>query len=79
MVGIALTLAASVGLLAGIVHLARRRHSRHRFPSGLDPMPAGIKHLASSVGDLSDLGLRLPTTPRGLMQRHRLAVLLGLR
>jgi hypothetical protein len=81
MVGILLTFAAAVVAAAGVVFLAARRR-RARSPSlspRLDPMPAGVKHLAASVGDLSDLGLRLPAATRALGRKHRLGVLLGLR
>ncbi len=64
----------------GIGLLRRRRFRRHGpLSSALDPLPAGLKHLASSVSDLSGSGIRLPSARRDLVARHRLAVLLGLR
>ncbi len=81
MVVIGLTFAAAVAVTASIV-LALRHRRLGRAPilsSHLDPLPAGLKHLAASVGDLSDLGLHLPSATRAFAQRRRLGVLLGLR
>jgi hypothetical protein len=65
------SLAAAAGLL-----VARRRRRFARFQP-LDPLPAGMKHLAAHVGMLSDLGHGLPVTP-GVRWR-RLGSLLGVR
>lgn len=76
MYGIALVLAAVV--LTGLVALAvRRRTSRtEALVSRVEPLPAGVKHLASTVSDLSDLELHLPAVHRALAPRRRLGTLL---
>jgi hypothetical protein len=72
----------SLSIVAGAL-LARRRR-RARRPEGLssamDPMPAGVKHLARTVSDLSDLGLHLGSArATALAGKHRLGALLDLR
>ncbi len=80
MVGIALTFAAVVVAVAGVALATRRRRGRRAsLAASLDAMPAGVKHLAASVGELSDLGLHLSAATRALGTRRRLGVLLGLR
>jgi hypothetical protein len=73
--------AAIAAALAVALVRGRRRRARRGAPlsSALDPLPAGLKHLASSVNDLSDVDFRLPVARRDLVVRHRLGVLLGLR
>ena len=71
-------LAVSVALPAMLALGRRRRAARRAFAPRLDPSPAGVKHLAAQVSDLSDLGFHLPMAARG-GQRRRLGVLLGLR
>jgi hypothetical protein len=74
--------ALCLSIVAGAV-LARRRRRVRRSPglsSAIDPMPAGVKHLARTVTDLSDLGLHLPSArATSLAGRHRLGALLDLR
>ncbi len=80
MVAIALAVVAvsSAALLALVL---RRRRSVRRRPdlvTRVEPLPAGVKHLAARVSDLSDLGMHLPAAKRAL-EKRRLGVLLGLR
>jgi hypothetical protein len=79
MLGIGLTLVV-LALAAGLALALRRRSSR---PASLgervEPLPAGVKHLASTVSDLSDFQFHLPSATRALARRRRLGVLLGLR
>ncbi|HEY6098816.1 MAG TPA: hypothetical protein VIW03_05265 [Anaeromyxobacter sp.] len=67
--------------MAGVVGLALRRRSAPRpsLASRVEPLPAGVKHLASTVSDLSDLGMHLPAATRALARKRRLGLLLGLR
>jgi hypothetical protein len=79
MVAIALAFVAvsSSALLALL--LRRRRAARHTgLVTRVEPLPAGVKHLAARVSDLSDLGLHLPAATRAL-EKRRLGALLGLR
>jgi hypothetical protein len=72
------TVAALAALAVGL--LLRRRGARPEdlVPRRIDPSQAGLKHLATSVSDLSDLGLHLGAVrrPGG---KPRLGALLGLR
>jgi hypothetical protein len=79
MLALALALAAVVAAGA-LLGRRRRRARRPELSAGLDPMPAGVKHLATTVSDLSDLGLHLGAR-RGaaLRQKPRLGALLDLR
>jgi hypothetical protein len=77
MVVVAFTLMLAVAVGAALA-LRRRRARRVGFGSVLDPMPAGVKHLATTVSDLSDLGLHLPARA-ALASKPRLGVLLDLR
>jgi hypothetical protein len=72
-------LAALVVLaVTGVVALVlRRRHApRPSLASRVEPLPAGVKHLASTVSDLSDFELHLPMVRRALAPKRRLGVLL---
>jgi hypothetical protein len=77
MLEIALALALVVTLAAAL-GLRRKRARRSGLASVLDPMPAGVKHLASSVSELSDLGLQLPPGRSALASKARLGALLHL-
>jgi hypothetical protein len=61
---IALLAFAALGLVASF-SLRRRRASR--LP--LDPLPAGLKHLAAHVGSLSRLGADLEVRPGARWRR----------
>ncbi len=79
--GVEVTLAlVAVAVVATLIWSLRRRGAR---PASLvdrvEPLPAGVKHLASTVSDLSDLGIHLPAATRALARRRRLGTLLGLR
>ncbi len=75
--GLGLLLIAVAGSLAWA--LRRRSARRPSLAARVEPLPAGVKHLASTVSDLSDLGLHLPAATRALARKRRLGVLLGLR
>jgi hypothetical protein len=77
MLEIALTLAAA----AATALLVRRRRVRRPagLASALDPMPAGLKHLATEVSDLSGRGMHLAAGRNAHAGRRRLGMLLGLR
>ncbi|HEX9306786.1 MAG TPA: hypothetical protein VF894_04805 [Anaeromyxobacter sp.] len=83
MLAIALTVVSAAALTAAIVtvRLSRRRARRDvGLASRLEPLPAGVKHLAATVSDLSDLGIHLHAARRAAsMRKPRLGVLLGLR
>ena len=80
MLAIALILVLSVAA-GGALALRHRRGRRSPVLSpAIDPLPAGLKHLATTVSDLSDLGLHLPSTRAATIARKpRLGSLLGLR
>jgi hypothetical protein len=71
-------LAVSVAAPVAVALGRKRRAARRAFAPRLDRSPAGLKHLAAQVSDLSDLGFHLPSA-RSLAPRRRLGVLLGLR
>jgi hypothetical protein len=76
-IGLAILAVAVTGALALVM---RRRPSRTpSLASRIEPLPAGVKHLAATVSDLSDFQLHLPAATRALAPRRRLGVLLGLR
>jgi len=79
MVAIALAFVA-VSSAALVALLARRRRPSPlpTLVTRVEPLPAGVKHLAAGVSDLSDLRLHLPAAKRAL-ERRRLGALLGLR
>ncbi len=71
---------AAVAALAALVAAALFRR-RGRGGAGLlarSDAPPGLKHLAATVLDLSDLGLHLPSAPPP-GRRSRLGALLALR
>jgi len=75
-IGVAIVSVTTAGALAW----ALRRRPRHSpLALRVEPLPAGLKHLAASVSDLSDLGIRLPAATRALARKSRLGALLGLR
>ncbi len=82
MLHVALALAVAVAataLVSGVVRSRRRRFSRGApLAAALDPLPAGVKHLADCVSDLSDLGIHLGVADRAA-RRTRLGVLHGAR
>jgi hypothetical protein len=79
MLGIGLALAV-VTATGGVALALRRRTPRpSSLASRVEPLPAGVKHLASTVSDLSDFQFHLPSATRALARRRRLGVLLGLR
>jgi hypothetical protein len=71
---LAVSVVAPVALALG----RKRRAARRAFAPRLDPSPAGLKHLATQVSELSDLRFHLPSA-RSLAPKRRLGVLLGLR
>lgn len=79
MVAIALAVLAVTSTVA-LALLLRRHRPAHRpdLLGRVEPLPAGVKHLASGVSDLSDLGLHLPAA-KGALERRRLGALLALR
>jgi hypothetical protein len=79
MIAIALTLAA-MATAAAVLLCRRRARKAPALAPGLDPLPAGLKHLATTVSDLSDCGLHLPAAQRAVLARKpRLGALLDLR
>jgi len=80
MLVIALTVIAATAVTVALATLHRRR-ARHgvAFAPPLDPLPAGLKHLAATVSDLSDLGVHLSAARQAAARKPRLGVLLGLR
>ncbi len=80
MVALALAFVAVSSAALVALGLRRRRPSRrhHGLVTRVEPLPAGVKHLAARVSDLSDLGMHLPAATRAL-EKRRLGVLLGLR
>jgi len=78
-VTLALALAALAVVSAAALAARRGRKRRPALAPGLDALPAGVKHLASTVSDLSDLGLHLPAAHRAALARKpRLGALLDL-
>lgn len=80
---LALALALAVVATAAVAAFALRRR-RSRRGAGLapriDPLPAGVKHLASTVSELSDFGVHLSAARRAALERKpRLGILLGSR
>lgn len=68
-------LAATATTAAWVVLRRRRAHRSGLLAPPLHPRPAGVHHLASSVSDLSDLGLHLHAARRA-DGRPRLGVVL---
>lgn len=74
-------LALSIVVVSAALFLALRRRGARAPALGdrVEPLPAGVKHLASTMSDLSDRGIHLPAATRALARKRRLGVLLGLR
>lgn len=80
MIVVALLLVASMAAGAALALRHRRGRPSASLSPAVDPMPAGVKHLASTVSDLSDLGLHLRGARAGSRDRKpRLGALLDLR
>ncbi len=75
MLTLALIIVAATATTGAAVLLHRRRARSGAFASPLDAGPAGLRHLASSVSDLSDIGLHLHAARR--MGKPRLGAVLG--
>jgi hypothetical protein len=76
-IALAFVAVSSAALLA--LRVRRRRPPRGSgLVTRVEPLPAGVKHLAARVSDLSDLRVELPAARRALEPR-RLGALLGLR
>ena len=75
MLALALIVVAASATTAGAAVLRRRRARAHALTPRLDGGPAGLRHLASSVSDLSDLDLHLHAARR--MGKPRLGAVLG--
>ncbi len=79
MLAIALTAVAVLASGAAVLVLRRRRSRRTGLePRLIEPLPAGVRHLASGVSELSDLGLHLHAARRAAT-KPTLGSLLGLR
>jgi hypothetical protein len=82
MLAIALTAVAVLASGAAVLVLRRRRSRRigfgPRLEPRIEPLPAGVRHLASGVSELSDLGLHLHAARRAAT-KPTLGSLLGLR
>ncbi len=74
MLAFALIVVAATATTAAAVVLHKRRRA-HTLAARLDAGPAGLRHLAASVSDLSDLGLHLHAARR--MGKPRLGAVLG--
>ena len=73
-------LAALTGVCVAALALRGSRRRRPALAPWLDPLPAGRKHLASTVSELSDLELHLPAARlAALGHKPRLGALLDLR
>lgn len=60
MVAIALAIFLTASTAALILLVRHRRPARRQdLVARVEPLPAGVKHLAASVSDLSDFGLHL--------------------
>jgi hypothetical protein len=79
MVGIAAIVVVALTATVGAVALGRRRTGRSGALASLEMRPAGVRHLAARVSELSDTGLHLPARNRAFEGKHRLGALLGLR
>jgi hypothetical protein len=66
---------AAAGFALGVA----RRRSRRAGALDLRSGPAGARHLATRVSELSDTARHLPPPSDALHGKHRLGVLLGLR
>ena len=81
MLVLALIVVAAAAFTALFIALRRRRARRDdAFAPRLDPLPAGVKHLATTVSDLSDLGIHLHAAHRASsLRKPRLGALIELR
>ncbi len=70
---LALALLSTVALM-----VAGRRRRRRAGDFRVDPLPAGLRHLASHVSSLSSFGMGLPLPPHGVARR-RPGTLVGVR
>jgi hypothetical protein len=77
MIALALT-ALAAGLSAAAIWVLRRRRTRATLARASRLAPAGVKHLARTLRDLSDVGIPL-RADRSSMEKARLGSLLGLR
>ncbi len=74
-----LTLALlAFAFLSAVILVVAGRRRRRTGEFRVDPLPAGLKHLASQVGALSSFGMGLPLPPHGAARR-RAGPLLGVR
>lgn len=71
MLALGYALAAMI-LTCGVLALARRRRSAR----SVDPLPAGLRNIATQVGALSNLGVGLRIEPGA---RRRAGTLIGVR
>lgn len=78
MTRVALALLAFAVLSGVAVLVAGRRRRRRAGELRVDPLPAGLRHLAWQVGALSSLGMGLPLPPHGVTRR-RAGTLIGVR
>jgi membrane protein implicated in regulation of membrane protease activity len=78
MIRLALALLAFAILSAVAVLIAGRRRRRRAGEIRVDPLPAGLKQLASHVGALSSFGMGLRLPPHGVARR-RVGTLIGVR
>ena len=69
MIALALVVVAATATTAAAVALRRRRARQGGLASRHDALPAGLHHLATSVTDLSDLGLHLHAARRDAKPR----------
>jgi hypothetical protein len=82
MLAVALAVPLALALAAAGALALRRRRSRgsRELAPMLGPLPAGLKHLGTTVSDLSDVGFHLSARRLALRRKPRLgASLLGLR
>jgi hypothetical protein len=69
MLALALLVAAATAVTAAATLLRRRRARHEGLAPRPDALPAGRHHLASSVSELSDLGLHLHLARRSAKPR----------
>ncbi len=77
---LALAVAVATAVVGGVALRRRRSRGSRELAPILDPLPAGLRHLATTVSDLSDVGFHLSASRRTALHRKpRLGALLGLR